>query len=184
MGRLGAQQACGERGLDILFESAVERMGLAGGGHLAAQQQRGAARLGEREGGGNPHPAGNPRDRIDDAGIGARDVCLDFHPHLGSDRGGEMVLVGEVVEEAALGHPRAGDHLVDRDGVDRAVDQQFQTCGDQGGAGALRAGGRGGLRGHERSILDRMVNFKQIDQIVRNESRAGRGSWRSSRSRT
>lgn len=154
MAGLGAQLARGERGFDIGLEPAVERMGLAGGGHLTAQQHGGAARLFQREGGGHPHTPGNARDRIAHPGIGAGDLRLDLQPHLGSDGPGKGIFVGEVIEEATLGHRGAGDDLVDRDGINRTVDQQFEPGGDQRGTGALHPGGEGGLAGHDACILD------------------------------
>ena len=67
------------------------------------------------------------------------------------------MLVFKVVEETALGDPREDDEIVDRDRVDRTVDQQIQPRCDQRHAGSSGAGGHDlleHLRGHAQAILD------------------------------
>ncbi len=115
-------------------------MGLARGWHLAAQQNHCAARLIEREGCGHHHAARDPLDRIGNPGNGAPDLRLNLGAHFGSDGGSEVVFVLEVVEEASLGHPGAGDEIVDRDRIDRARCQQVEPGRYKGRAGALYAG--------------------------------------------
>ncbi len=142
--RLGAQQAFGERRLDIALQTAVERVGLARRRLLGAQQDRHPPRLGNGKPRGDRHAAGDARDGVDDAGIGAGHLGLDLEPHDGGNRGGEGVLVDEVVEEASFCNSGAGDDLVDGNGVDRAVDHQIEPGSDQRGARAARAGRHAG----------------------------------------
>ena len=85
----------------------------------------------------------DPDERIGYPRIGAGNRSLDLHPHLCGHGCGEIMLVGEVVEKASLGDPCADDKIVDRNGIDRTIDQQVQSGSNQGRAGALRAG-RGG----------------------------------------
>ena len=122
----------------------------------AAQHDRRLARLIQCIGQARTHAAGQPRKGIGHPGIGRADPRFQLGPDFGPDRAAESGLVGKVVEEAALRHPRPANDLVDCQGVDRALRQQFQPGIDQRAIGPLGAG-IGGNSSHGRNLLDQMV---------------------------
>lgn len=93
MAGLGTQQPLFESRLDVVFQSAVERMGLAGGGHLAAEQHHHPARLIDGQPRSHRHSSSDPFERVGHPVVGTRNFCFDFHPDLCGDSPGKVVFV-------------------------------------------------------------------------------------------
>ena len=92
-----------------------------------AQHDDRAAAFGQREFNRNPHPASQPHDRIAYPGIGKAHPLLQLTPDLRADFAREALLVGEMVEEAALRDPGPRDDIVNRNRIDRAFSEQFKA---------------------------------------------------------
>ncbi len=137
MARLRTQHSLFESSLDVVLQPPIERVRLSGCGHLASQQHHHPTRLFDRKPRRDSHTSRDAFNRVGHPPIGAGDLCLNLHPYFCRDRASKVILVSEVIEKASFGYPSPGHKIVDRNRVDRAVDQQVEPGSNQRRARSL-----------------------------------------------
>ena len=76
------------------------------------------------------HAPCDPLDRIVNPRVTPHHKILKLEPHFGGYGVSKILLVSEMIEKTALRNARLCDQIVNRNGINRSIDQKVKTRSD------------------------------------------------------